>query len=456
MTKNTVRLLIALMTVALFGVLTLQMRFIYQAYHVKADQFNTHLFAVLNKVTERIDNDENYQVLNGYSVTFKDDKYLTAKQLRFDAPIEERIDLTHLDAFIQEAMRNYDITLSYAYGVYSHRKKGFVIFKDTRGEPHYLVTDTDTVSGSHFLKTSPYKANLFQADLAPPGYLTIWFPNESSAIWGNLWQGLVLSLMFAGIILGSFIYTMRIVFRQKKLGDMKNDFINNMTHELKTPIATINMATDIISNPNMQPDKMKRFINIIRQENDRMNANVSNILQMTLIDREEFKLKLTAINLHDVILTAADYIQLQVDKKEGIVETHLNAKQPIIEGDASHVSNIINNLLDNANKYSPEKPEITISTRNLSHGVEVTVADKGIGISKEARKYVFDKFYRVPTGNLHDVKGFGLGLAYVKTMMTAHKGQVEVKSDPGKGSQFILIFPFRISQERDEFSEEEG
>jgi two-component system, OmpR family, phosphate regulon sensor histidine kinase PhoR len=456
MTKNTVRLLIALMTVALFGVLTLQMRFIYQAYHVKADQFNTHLFAVLNKVTERIDNDENYQVLNGYSVTFKDDKYLAAKQLRFDAPIEERIDLTHLDAFIQEAMRNYDITLSYAYGVYSHRKKGFVIFKDTHGEPHYLVTDTDTVSGSHFLKTSPYKANLFQADLAPPGYLTIWFPNESSAIWGNLWQGLVLSLMFAGIILGSFIYTMRIVFRQKKLGDMKNDFINNMTHELKTPIATINMATDIISNPNMQPDKMKRFINIIRQENDRMNANVSNILQMTLIDREEFKLKLTAINLHDVILTAADYIQLQVDKKEGIVETHLNAKQPIIEGDASHVANIINNLLDNANKYSPEKPEITISTRNLSHGVEVTVADKGIGISKEARKYVFDKFYRVPTGNLHDVKGFGLGLAYVKTMMTAHKGQVEVKSDAGKGSQFILIFPFRISQERDEFSEEEG
>jgi two-component system phosphate regulon sensor histidine kinase PhoR len=187
-----------------------------------------------------------------------------------------------------------------------------------------------------------------------------------------------------------------------------------------------------------------------------MNANVSNILQMTLIDREEFKLKLTAINLHDVILTASDYIQLQVDKKEGIVETQLRAEQPVIEGDASHVANIINNLLDNANKYSPEKPEITISTRNLSHGVEVTVADKGIGISKEARKYVFDKFYRVPTGNLHDVKGFGLGLAYVKTMMTAHKGQVEVKSEPGKGSQFILIFPFRVSQERPEDSEDEA
>jgi two-component system, OmpR family, phosphate regulon sensor histidine kinase PhoR len=456
MTKNTVRILIALMSIALFGVLTLQMRFIYQAYHVKADQFNTHLFAILNKVTERVDNDENYEVLNGYSVTFKDDKYFIAKQLRFGTPIEERIDLRHLDIFIQEAMRDYGITLAYAYGVYSHKKKGFVISKDTYGEPHYLVTDTATVTGSQFLTSSQYKTNLFQTDITTPGYLTIWFPNEKSAFWGNLWQGLVMSLLFAGIILGSFIYTMRIVFRQKKLGDMKNDFINNMTHELKTPIATINMATDIISNPNMQPDKMKRFINIIRQENDRMNANVSNILQMTLIDREEFKLKLTAINLHDVILTASDYIQLQVDKKEGIVETHLHAEQPIIEGDASHVANIINNLLDNANKYSPEKPEITISTRNLSHGVEVTVADKGIGISKEARKYVFDKFYRVPTGNLHDVKGFGLGLAYVKTMMTAHKGQVEVKSEPGKGSQFILIFPFRVSQERPDDRDDEA
>jgi two-component system, OmpR family, phosphate regulon sensor histidine kinase PhoR len=318
-----------------------------------------------------------------------------------------------------------------------------------------LVTDTAKVSGSEFLKTSPFKANLFQTDLSTPGYLTIWFPNKSSAFWGNLWQGLVLSLLFGGIILGSFIYTMRVVMRQKKLSEMKNDFINNMTHELKTPIATINMATDIISNPNMAPDKMKRFINIIRQENDRMNANVSNILQMTLIDREDFKLKLTAINLHDVILTAADYIQLQVDKKEGSVETNLLAQQPIIEGDPSHVANIINNLLENAHKYSPEKPEITISTRNLPHGVEVVVADKGIGISKEARKYVFDKFYRVSTGNLHDVKGFGLGLAYVKTMMTAHKGQVDVKSEPGKGSQFILLFPFRVSEERADESEED-
>jgi two-component system, OmpR family, phosphate regulon sensor histidine kinase PhoR len=455
MTKNTVRLLIALMTLALFGVLALQMRFTYQAYQVKVDQFTTHLFAILNKVTERVDNDENYQVLNGYSVAFKDDKYLTAKQLRFDAPIEERIDLLKLDLFIQEAMANHGITLAYAYGVYSHKKAGFVIAKDTYGEAHFLVTDTAKVSGSEFLKTSPFKANLFQTDLSTPGYLTIWFPNKSSAFWGNLWQGLVLSLLFGGIILGSFIYTMRVVMRQKKLSEMKNDFINNMTHELKTPIATINMATDIISNPNMAPDKMKRFINIIRQENDRMNANVSNILQMTLIDREDFKLKLTAINLHDVILKAADYIQLQVDKKEGSVETNLLAQQPIIEGDPSHVANIINNLLENAHKYSPEKPEITISTRNLPHGVEVVVADKGIGISKEARKYVFDKFYRVSTGNLHDVKGFGLGLAYVKTMMTAHKGQVDVKSEPGKGSQFILLFPFRVSEERADESEED-
>ena len=175
-----------------------------------------------------------------------------------------------------------------------------------------------------------------------------------------------------------------------------------------------------------------------------MNSQVEKVLQMALIDKRDFSLKLTEVNLHDVVASAVENISLQVEKKEGLVSADIQATNPIVEGDVTHISNVINNLLDNANKYSPDKPEILVSTRNVGSGVEVIVKDRGIGMSKEARKHIFDKFYRVHTGNLHDVKGFGLGLSYVKAIMTAHKGQIDVKSELGKGSSFILHFPFRV------------
>jgi two-component system, OmpR family, phosphate regulon sensor histidine kinase PhoR len=226
---------------------------------------------------------------------------------------------------------------------------------------------------------------------------------------------------------------------------MKNDFINNMTHEFKTPIATISLAADSIGSPMIMnhPDKIKRFVDIIRQENRRMNSQVERVLQMALIDKNDFQLNLGELNLHEIIGQAVDNFSLQVEKREGALHTDLQATRPIIEGDATHIASIIHNLLDNANKYSPEQPDITIRTRNVPMGVEISIEDKGIGISKEARKYIFDKFYRVHTGNIHDVKGFGLGLSYVKAIMTAHKGLVDVKSEPGNGSTFILTFPFK-------------
>ena len=174
-----------------------------------------------------------------------------------------------------------------------------------------------------------------------------------------------------------------------------------------------------------------------------MNSQVEKVLQMALIDKRDFSLKSSEVNLHDVIISALENINLQVEKKEGTATAVLEADNPIVEGDSTHISNIINNLLDNANKYSPDKPAITVHTRNAPNGVEVEVADQGIGMNKEQRKHIFDKFYRVHTGNLHDVKGFGLGLSYVKAMMTAHKGQIDVRSELGKGSSFILFFPFK-------------
>ncbi len=176
-----------------------------------------------------------------------------------------------------------------------------------------------------------------------------------------------------------------------------------------------------------------------------MNSQVERVLQMAMIDKKDFQLSLDEFNLHEVIQQAVDNFSLQVEKRDGVLRTDLQAKRPIIEGDATHIASIIHNLLDNANKYSPEQPDITIGTRDVPMGIEITVTDKGIGISKEARKHIFDKFYRVHTGNIHDVKGFGLGLSYVKAIVTAHRGLVDVKSEPGKGSSFILTFPKTIT-----------
>ncbi|HHB52047.1 MAG TPA: HAMP domain-containing histidine kinase, partial [Saprospiraceae bacterium] len=295
---------------------------------------------------------------------------------------------------------------------------------------------------NHLLK-SPYEVTFFQADLNPPGTLTVFFPGKNKLLWRSLWPNVIGMTLFMLIILLSFAYTVNVILRQKKISMMKTDFINNMTHEFKTPIATISLAADSITSPMIvkNPDKIKRFATIIKQENKRMNSQVEKVLQMAQIDKNEFSLNMTDINLHEVIQRAVENIGLQVEKKGGKAIAVLEAQNPMIKGDLTHISNVINNLLDNANKYTPENPQIFVSTRNVSSGVEVTIRDNGIGMTAEQRKHIFDKFYRVHTGNLHDVKGFGLGLSYVKAIMVAHKGQIDVKSELGKGSKFILVFP---------------
>ena len=227
---------------------------------------------------------------------------------------------------------------------------------------------------------------------------------------------------------------------------MKSDFINNMTHEFKTPIATISLASDSITNDSIirNTDKVKRFAGIIKQENSRMLDQVEKVLQMARIDKKDFELKVTTVNINDVVYQASENARLKVRQREGSLTTQLNATHPNVEGDLTHISNIIHNLLDNAEKYSNDRPEISIRTENDADGVIVIISDRGIGMSKESVKHIFDKFYRVHTGNRHDVKGFGLGLSYVKALMNAHKGRINVDSELGKGSTFTLFFPFKL------------
>ncbi len=358
----------------------------------------------------------------------------------------ESIDKNALDTIIRQELIDQGIKADYDYGVYSNENEAYIIvngnFVAQVGDREMSVVELNLDQTG-----SEYQINLFNTEVNSPGYLKLFFPNKTSMLWSSVLPYLLSSILFTGLIMFCFGYVVYVIFKQKKISLMKNDFINNMTHEFKTPIATISLAADSITSSKIitQQDKIKRFAGIIKQENKRMLNQVERVLQMALIDKKEFELKLNVLDIHEIIRQAVNNMNLTVQKRNGTLTMDLNATKSLMEGDATHVSNVIHNLMDNANKYSPEAPNINISTRNANNQLEIIVTDKGIGMNKEALKHIFDKFYRVTTGNLHDVKGFGLGLSYVKAIMDAHKGTIDVKSEFGKGSSFILYFPMKIS-----------
>ena len=225
---------------------------------------------------------------------------------------------------------------------------------------------------------------------------------------------------------------------------MKSDFINNMTHEFKTPIATISVAADSIRNEKVirQPEKINYFIDMIKKENARMNRQVEDILTIARLDKKDFEFKWEALNIHQLIEDAIGGIALQVDKRGGKIETEFRAANPTVTTDRIHGANIIYNLLDNANKYSPEQPEIKVETWNNAKGVLIRISDRGIGMNKSVQSRIFERFFRQTSGNIHNVKGFGLGLSYVKAVVEANHGHISVQSEPGKGSQLEVFLPF--------------
>jgi len=359
-------------------------------------------------------------------------------------PLLQRFTPDYLDNLLKEELQNRGINLGFDYGVFSYAGNvfDFIQARDDKNDDKTLKTTAQC------LMNSPYKVALFKNDgLQRPGRLIIHFPNVRGHVRGTIWGMLAGAVLFTGIILFCFVYTIQVIFRQKKLSEIKNDFLNNMTHEFKTPIATISLAADSIENPRIlnNQDKIKRFAGIIRQENKRMNKQVERVLQMAMLDKKDVEMRWKQIDLHTIIEEAVETLSLQVERKDGQIRTELSGTAALVEGDETHISNVIHNLLDNANKYSYEKPNITVSTTNTEKGIEVSVRDKGIGMSKDALKHIFDKFYRVPTGNVHDVKGFGLGLSYVKAIIDAHKGNINVKSELGKGSEFTIYLPFSVN-----------
>ncbi len=350
--------------------------------------------------------------------------------------LDSRIDAQEADSLLKSSLQDRGIELQFDFGIFDPLEEKFTIER---------IFDSRMA-----LQSSDLRANLFPNDImGAAGYLVVRFPDQQTYLLGKIWVTLLSSLIFIVIILVCFSYAIHTIFRQKKLSEIKSDFINNMTHEFKTPISTVSLACEALRDDQIRTTEglSDRYLGIIHDENKRLGLQVEKVLQMAVIERNDFKLKLEEVNVHEIIEKALANIQIQVTSKGGKISTDLQAINQTITADQMHLTNIVYNLLDNANKYSADEPAIKIMTIDHAKGIMIKIIDKGIGMSKEVVNKIFEKFYRIPTGNLHDVKGFGLGLAYVKNMVEAHGGDIEVKSELKKGSEFTVFLPYQLNKD---------
>ncbi len=344
--------------------------------------------------------------------------------------IFNRISQRNLDSIVMSEIKNHNLDLDYKYGVYQKVTPKILFMSQTE----------DSLS----LVNSPYQLSLFPNDIINKNEtLCLNFNDKFNYILSSMVLMLLFSLVFTGIIITGFAYTLNVIQQQKKLALIKNDFINNMTHEFKTPIATIAIANETIRDPRVSQseEKLSFYTGIIKDENERMLRQVETVLQMAQIDKGEIKINKEEIDLREVIESAAASMQLSVQQREGHIEIDWKSEEVKIYADANHILNVFINLLDNANKYSNEAPSIQIQVYPENSKIAVAINDKGIGMSKEVVKRVFETFFRATSGNIHDVKGFGLGLSYVKAIVDMHDGNIEVESELGKGSTFIVRLP---------------
>ncbi|MBN3034759.1 MAG: HAMP domain-containing histidine kinase [Bacteroidales bacterium] len=363
------------------------------------------------------------------SILFRDVLESMFQRSRYQ-PVEQRVDANRLDSLLRVQLAENGIETQYEFGIYSPSRNQMPVQK-TGKYPEELLT-------------RGFSKALFPSDLvARPDYLMVFFPKERQFLITQLWSLLSVSVVLIIVIILSFTYTLITILKQKKLSEMKTDFINNMTHEFKTPISTISLACEALRDKDVikSEEIYRNYLQVIHEENSRLGNMAEKILQSAALDKDQLLLRREHINVHQIITQAIRNIQLQVEQKGGRIISDLSAGQSELMADPIHLTHVMLNLLDNANKYTPEKPLIRVSTANSYSGILISVQDNGIGISRQNQKRVFEKLYRVSTGNLHNVKGFGLGLSYVKAIVEQHGGDIRLESEPGKGSKFTVYLP---------------
>ncbi len=347
-----------------------------------------------------------------------------------------KIDTTKLDSILSSELLNNGIKARYCFNLRSALPY-INLNKHNLSENFPIVNETDN--------NTEYSINILPQNIfVPPTYLTVKFPHQKRYILREMVALLLMSAFIIIVLVASYVYFLSIILQQKKLSDIKNDFVNNMTHELKTPIATLNLGIQFFSDKSIQknPETEERTLKIMSSEIKRLHQLVESILTSATLEKAEIKTKFTKENIHQIVHDIVQNTRLVIENKGGNIIANLNATKTEAEIDKNHFTNVINNLIDNAIKYCDKAPEISITTKSNPKGIFISIKDNGIGISREHQKRIFDKFYRVPTGNTHNVKGFGLGLFYVKKIIELHHGHILLKSEPGKGSEFTIFIPY--------------
>ncbi len=441
--KKILPVIILLITASLLGIIAIQVSWIKNMLVVKEEQMYEKIYRSM--VT--VGNDLMEQ--KGTLPSLKNPKFRPGFMMPSDQLLNELLKPSTI-------AKNYT-----SFAIEEKLKKAFEEngIKDTRFEfaisstiglnTYELKSDNlikviaDTINNKEFIYPLQVPSGSEYENLMPEETMILVVPDIKKSIFRQLRWLMIGAILFTLIICSAFYVTVSALLRQKKTSEIKNDFINNMTHEFKTPLATISLAVDAMRNEKVLQDreKMGYFSSIIKEENRRMNKQVETILQASLMERQEIQLNKVPIHVHEVIDHVLDNFHLQLEDKNGKSLLQLNAGADLIEGDEVHFTNLISNLVDNAVKYSKDNLIIKISTVNTGKYIQVRIEDNGIGMNKETQKRIFEKFYRAHTGNVHNVKGFGLGLSYVKTMVDAHGGKIKVESATGKGTSFIIDMP---------------
>ena len=432
--KKIFPLIILLITVSLLGIIFIQFSWIKTLALFREEQLKEKLSVIIQEVSEELMQESERKGLSIPSNVFDIYKDFSVANRYTEFEIREKVQRSFVKHHIKNTRFEFAVAGDQVFEHYELKSA------------HFMDMMTDSIHHVKILyPLAPSSGGLMES-LAPQEVLILLVPDIKSVVLKSLGWMIAGAIIFTLIIITAFYITLSTLLRQKKLSEIKNDFINNMTHELKTPLATISLAVDALKNEKVLADESKRnyFMGMIREENKRMNKNVETILQSAQMEQQDLKLNKTPQHIHALIHKVVDQFQLQIADKNGNVIFHLQATDDIINLDEVHFANLLSNLIDNAIKYSKEEGfAIRIYTKNIGKYIRIVIEDNGIGMNKETLKRIFEKFYRAHTGNIHNVKGFGIGLSYVKAVTDAHSGKVSADSLPGKGSVFTLQFPLQ-------------
>ncbi len=419
MENNIIRRVVILGAITIIGILGIQGYWVMRTWDIQQQEFSQTVKIALLSVAKELEtlNGRNSLPIKGLISQQSSNTYIVN--------INDEINANTLEFYLQKELEARAVNADFEYGIFDCESREMVYGRRINySEDKELNT-----------QTNPLPTN---GDF--DYYFSVRFPNQK----GYLLEDMRLAIFFSIILFFSilfFIYSMFIIMRQKRLSEMQKDFINNMTHEFKTPISTIKISADVfLKNEVIKNDqRLSRYAQIIKEQNQRLNMQVEKVLQLAKIERNGFSLKKEAVNVHELLAEITASAQVRLGEVKGSLITEFNATQPNIQADRLHLNNILYNLIDNAIKYSYENPEVRLTTRNEGNQFIISIEDNGIGITRENQQRVFDKFYRVPTGDIHNVKGFGLGLFYVKNICDAHEWELELHSEPGKGTKIEVL-----------------